>query len=48
MKAAVRRYAAGAEFCTEEGCFINELSNIADDPSVSIARWQFSGLRLAK
>ena len=38
MKAAVRRYAAGAEFHTEEGCFINELSNIADDPSVSIAR----------
>jgi mannose-6-phosphate isomerase-like protein (cupin superfamily) len=38
MKPAVRRYAAGAEFHTEEGCFINELSNIADDPSVSIAR----------
>jgi mannose-6-phosphate isomerase-like protein (cupin superfamily) len=38
MKPAVRRYAAGAEFYTEEGCFINELSNIADDPSVSIAR----------
>ena len=38
MKEAIRRYSPAAEFYTEEGCFINELSNIADDPSVSIAR----------
>ena len=38
MKAQVRRFDAQAEFFTPEGCFINELSNIADDPSVSIAR----------
>lgn len=38
MKEAIRRFEAEAEFHTAEGCFINELSNTADDPAVSIAR----------
>jgi mannose-6-phosphate isomerase-like protein (cupin superfamily) len=38
MKPQVRRFDAQAEFLIPEGCFVNELSNIADDPSVSIAR----------
>jgi mannose-6-phosphate isomerase-like protein (cupin superfamily) len=38
MKAAIRRFSPAAEFYISEGCFINELSNIGDDPSVSIAR----------
>jgi mannose-6-phosphate isomerase-like protein (cupin superfamily) len=38
VKEAIRRYTPAAEFYTAEGCFINELSNIADDPGLSIAR----------
>jgi mannose-6-phosphate isomerase-like protein (cupin superfamily) len=38
MNEAIRRFEPGAEFPTAEGCFINELSNIPDDPAVSIAR----------
>ena len=38
MKEAVKRLEPGAEFHTDEGCFIIEVSNSADDPAVSIAR----------
>jgi mannose-6-phosphate isomerase-like protein (cupin superfamily) len=38
VKEAIRRYAPAAELYTAEGCFINELSNSADDPGLSIAR----------
>ena len=38
MKAAIRRIDRAAEFYTAEQCYINELSNSADDPDVSIAR----------
>jgi len=38
MKALVRKLDAAAEFATPERCYINELSNIADDEAVSIAR----------
>ena len=38
MKALVSKLDAAAEFATPERCYINELSNIADDEAVSIAR----------
>lgn len=38
MKAAIRPFDAAAEYDTPERCYINELSNAADDPEVSIAR----------
>ena len=38
MKACIKRYEPGSEYYFDEGCFINELSNSADDPEVSIAR----------
>jgi len=38
MHEAVRHLIADAEFYTPERCFINELSNSAADPEVSIAR----------
>lgn len=38
MKESVRRFDGGAEYFTPEQCYINELSNTAQDPGVSIAR----------
>lgn len=38
MKAAIFRPNPAAEFFTPEFCFINELSNSANDPDLSIAR----------
>jgi mannose-6-phosphate isomerase-like protein (cupin superfamily) len=38
MQPAIHSYNPNAEFYTVELCFINELSNYADDPDVSIAR----------
>jgi mannose-6-phosphate isomerase-like protein (cupin superfamily) len=38
MKPAIRKFDHGAEFPTAERCYVNELSNVADDPEVSIAR----------
>ncbi|MBF6026095.1 cupin domain-containing protein [Lysobacter niastensis] len=38
MKEAIRRIAPDAEYHTDELCHINELSNTADDPELSIAR----------
>jgi peroxiredoxin/mannose-6-phosphate isomerase-like protein (cupin superfamily) len=38
MKESIRRYQSGDESFTEEGCYINELSNSPDDTDVSIAR----------
>ncbi len=38
MKAAVKQYNPDDEFYTQEGCYIIELSNISDDPDISIAR----------
>ena len=38
MKATVRRQDLEQEYFTEERCFITELSNIDDDPGLSIAR----------
>jgi mannose-6-phosphate isomerase-like protein (cupin superfamily) len=38
MKEAIRSFDPGAEFYTPEECYIIELSNVADDPEVSIAR----------
>jgi len=38
MQAAIHRHDAGAEYYTDEGCYIVELSNTANDPEVSIAR----------
>lgn len=37
LKPQVRVRDAGAEYYTDERCYINELSNVADDPAVSIA-----------
>ncbi len=34
----IRRMKPESEFYTEEGCYINELSNITRDPEVSIAQ----------
>lgn len=38
MKPEVRKLREEAEYYTDERCFINELSNIPEDASVSIAR----------
>jgi mannose-6-phosphate isomerase-like protein (cupin superfamily) len=38
MDEEIRRMNPLAEFYTPERCYINELSNIADDPDASIAR----------
>lgn len=38
MDEQIRHLQADAEYYFAEGCFINELSNTADDPAVSIAR----------
>lgn len=38
MREKIRVMVAESEFYTSEGCFINELSNIAADPEASIAR----------
>jgi len=38
MKAAIHSFDPRAEYDTPERCFINELSNTAADPDVSIAR----------
>jgi mannose-6-phosphate isomerase-like protein (cupin superfamily) len=38
MPAAILRQNPAAEFFTPESCFINELSNSATDPAMSIAR----------
>lgn len=38
MQPAVRPFDPSAEYWFQEGCHINELSNLADDPAVSIAR----------
>jgi mannose-6-phosphate isomerase-like protein (cupin superfamily) len=38
MQAAIHRSNPSAEFFTPELCFINELSNSANDPDASIAR----------
>lgn len=38
MQAEIRRLDPRAEFCTPEGCYINELSNVDTDAHVSIAR----------
>jgi mannose-6-phosphate isomerase-like protein (cupin superfamily) len=38
QQAAVGRPDSGAEYLTEERCYILELSNGAEDPAVSIAR----------
>ncbi|HEY0963275.1 MAG TPA: cupin domain-containing protein [Pseudomonadales bacterium] len=38
MQPQVRLFDAGAEYYFEEGCYINELSNAAEDPAVSIAQ----------
>ncbi len=38
MQAAILRSNPAAEFSTPELCFINELSNSANDPDTSIAR----------
>ena len=38
MREGVRKWRPEGETFTVEGCFINELSNIEDDPDVSIAR----------
>ncbi len=38
MKACIKRYEPGSEYYFDEGCYINELSNSADDPELSIAR----------
>lgn len=38
LKASVKPFDPGAEFFTDELCFIIESSNCADDPEVSIAR----------
>jgi mannose-6-phosphate isomerase-like protein (cupin superfamily) len=38
MKESIRRIDPGAEYHTDELCFINELSNTPDDPALSIAR----------
>lgn len=38
MTSTIKKYDYTAEYYFDEGCFINELSNSADDPAVSIAR----------
>lgn len=38
MKPVIQTYHATQEYFFAEGCFITELSNVADDPAVSIAR----------
>lgn len=38
MKACIKPFDVSAEYYFDEGCFITELSNTPDDPSVSIAR----------
>ncbi|HEV8695457.1 MAG TPA: cupin domain-containing protein, partial [Lysobacter sp.] len=38
MKEAIHPFEAAAEYDTQERCYINELSNTAADPEVSIAR----------
>ncbi len=38
MKEEIRQFNPSSEFYTPELCHINELSNSADDPGVSIAR----------
>ena len=38
MKAGIKRFAPANEYYFDEGCFINELSNSADDEDLSIAR----------
>ena len=38
MDEQIRHLQADAEYYFAEGCFINELSNTAQDPAVSIAR----------
>ena len=38
MQASIRHQDLEQEYFTEELCFITELSNIADDPELSIAR----------
>ena len=38
MREVIKPFEPGAEFLIPEGCYINELSNDADDPDVSIAR----------
>lgn len=38
MQASIRRLAAEAEYYFDEGCYINELSNSAVDPVLSIAQ----------
>lgn len=38
MKTKIQHYKPDKEFFFIEGCYINELSNDSDDPSISIAR----------
>lgn len=38
MKESIKHFNLNAEFYTEEGCFITEVSNTADDPGLSLAR----------
>lgn len=38
MKSSIKKYDLSREYYFDEGCFITELSNTSDDPSVSIAR----------
>ena len=38
MKESIRRFTPDDEYYFEEGCHILELSNLEDDPAVSIAR----------
>jgi mannose-6-phosphate isomerase-like protein (cupin superfamily) len=38
MKETIKKFDPRSEIKTEEGCFILELSNTPEDPSVSIAR----------
>lgn len=38
MKAQIRRFNPAADYYFAEGCFINELSNSADDAAVSVAQ----------
>jgi mannose-6-phosphate isomerase-like protein (cupin superfamily) len=38
METEIKKFDPAAEYFFEEGCFITELSNSANDPAVSIAR----------
>ena len=38
MKSCIKKLDLSAEYYFDEGCFITELSNTADDPALSIAR----------